>query len=139
MPRPLFPRGKSPLYPLDRRLGGPQSRSGRHGEVKILAPTGTRPAHSQSLYRLSYRGSDFKWLLDIFVVFEGTCRITILLNLPYVPTECPYHELCPFLHISSCDNNFGVKLAQLKALARIIMKLLFVAVLTMDDNNSNKY
>jgi hypothetical protein len=56
-PRPLYPRGKSPLYPLDRRLGGP------HGEVKILAPTGTRtptlgrPASRQSLYRLRYPGS----------------------------------------------------------------------------------
>jgi len=27
--RPLYPRGKSPLYPLDTRLRGPQSRSGR--------------------------------------------------------------------------------------------------------------
>jgi hypothetical protein len=25
-------QGKSPWYPLDRRLGGPQSRSGSHGE-----------------------------------------------------------------------------------------------------------
>jgi hypothetical protein len=25
----LYPQGKSPSYPLDRRLGGPQSRSGR--------------------------------------------------------------------------------------------------------------
>jgi hypothetical protein len=44
---------------LYRRLGGPQSRSGRHGEVKILDPTETqtRPARSQSLYRLRYPGS----------------------------------------------------------------------------------
>jgi hypothetical protein len=28
-------------YPLGRRLGGPQSRSGRHGEVNIFDPTGT--------------------------------------------------------------------------------------------------
>jgi hypothetical protein len=41
-PRPLYPRRKSPRYPLDRRLGGPQSRSGRRGEDKILVPTGTR-------------------------------------------------------------------------------------------------
>jgi hypothetical protein len=27
-PRPLYPPGKSPWYPLYRRLGGPQSRSG---------------------------------------------------------------------------------------------------------------
>jgi hypothetical protein len=33
-PRPLYPQGKSPWYPLDRRLGGPQSRSGRGGEEK---------------------------------------------------------------------------------------------------------
>jgi hypothetical protein len=30
--RPLYPREKSPLDPLDRRLGGPQSRSGRLAE-----------------------------------------------------------------------------------------------------------
>jgi hypothetical protein len=34
-PRPLYPQGKSLWYPLDRRLGGPQSRSGRGGEEKI--------------------------------------------------------------------------------------------------------
>jgi hypothetical protein len=28
------PPGKSPRYPLDRRLGGPQSRSGGGGEGK---------------------------------------------------------------------------------------------------------
>jgi hypothetical protein len=31
-----------PPYPLDMRLGRPQSRSGRHGEVNILVPSGTR-------------------------------------------------------------------------------------------------
>ncbi|PNF20161.1 hypothetical protein B7P43_G00613 [Cryptotermes secundus] len=51
--------GKSPRYPLDRRLGGPQKRSGRHRAEKILDPTVTRTptprsARSQSLYRLSY-------------------------------------------------------------------------------------
>jgi hypothetical protein len=29
--QPLWPRGKCPRYPLDRRLGGPQNRSGRYG------------------------------------------------------------------------------------------------------------
>jgi hypothetical protein len=31
-PRLLYPRGNSPRYPLDRKLDGPQSRSGRRGE-----------------------------------------------------------------------------------------------------------
>jgi hypothetical protein len=59
-----LPPGKSPRYPFYRRLGGPQSRSGRYGEVNISYPTGIRtlappgrPARSQSLYRLSYLGS----------------------------------------------------------------------------------
>jgi hypothetical protein len=38
-PQPLYPRGKSLRYQLDRRLGGPQSRFGRHGEEKILECT----------------------------------------------------------------------------------------------------
>jgi hypothetical protein len=32
--RPLYPQGKSLWYPLDRRLGGPQRRSGCGGEEK---------------------------------------------------------------------------------------------------------
>jgi len=37
-PWPLYPHVKSPWYPLDRRLGGPQSRSGRGGEEKNSQP-----------------------------------------------------------------------------------------------------
>jgi hypothetical protein len=46
------PRGQTPpRYPLDRRLGGPQSRSEGHGEEKILDPTGTRtPTPRSSSY-----------------------------------------------------------------------------------------
>jgi hypothetical protein len=47
-PLPLYPFGKSPLYALDKRLVGPQSRSGRYGEVKILDPTGTRTPTGRS-------------------------------------------------------------------------------------------
>jgi hypothetical protein len=34
----IFPRGKSPWYPLNRRLGGLQSWSGRVGEEKNSQP-----------------------------------------------------------------------------------------------------
>jgi hypothetical protein len=34
MPRPLYPQGKSPWYPLDTRVGGPHSQSGRGGAEK---------------------------------------------------------------------------------------------------------
>jgi hypothetical protein len=35
---PLYPQGKSPWYPLDSRLGGPQSRSGHSGEEENSQP-----------------------------------------------------------------------------------------------------
>ena len=50
-----LPLGKA-RYPLDKRLGGPQGRSGR--VWKISPPTGIRspdrPARNESLYRPNY-------------------------------------------------------------------------------------
>jgi len=37
-PGRFIPKGKSLWYALDRRLGGPQSRSGRGGEEKNSQP-----------------------------------------------------------------------------------------------------
>jgi hypothetical protein len=56
-PRRFTPRGKSPRYTLDRKLGGPQSRSGSCGSRKIFLLSGLelrpfgRPACSQSQSR----------------------------------------------------------------------------------------
>jgi hypothetical protein len=50
-----LPRGKSPQYPLYRRLGGPQSRSGRLEEEKILDTTGLE---LQLLGRVASRYTD---------------------------------------------------------------------------------
>jgi hypothetical protein len=54
-----LPQGKSPWYPLGKRLDGPQSRSGHGDEEKNSQPplrfetrSSDRPACSQSLYRL---------------------------------------------------------------------------------------
>jgi hypothetical protein len=41
-PRLLYSWGRSPRYPLDRRLRGPQSLSGRREEENSFAPTKTR-------------------------------------------------------------------------------------------------
>jgi hypothetical protein len=38
MLQPLYPQGRSLFYPLDRRLGGLQSRSGSGGEEKNSQP-----------------------------------------------------------------------------------------------------
>jgi hypothetical protein len=48
-PQPLYPQEKSTWYPLDRRLGGPQSRSGHGGEEKNSpAPAGNRTLELRS-------------------------------------------------------------------------------------------
>jgi hypothetical protein len=74
-PQPFYLRGKSPRDPLDRRLSGPQNRSGRRGEEKLLTLPGLeirplgRPVCSQPLYRLCYSGSSYSvhcaGLLDV--------------------------------------------------------------------------
>jgi hypothetical protein len=46
-----LPSGKEPPYPLRRRLGGPQIRSGRCGEKKNLAPIGNRSRAVQPVAR----------------------------------------------------------------------------------------
>jgi hypothetical protein len=44
-----LPPGKAPRYPMDRRLGGPQSWSGRRGVEKNLALPGIEPRPSVML------------------------------------------------------------------------------------------
>jgi hypothetical protein len=46
--RSLYPRGQNAEYPLDRRLGGPQGRSERQGEVRMLDLTRARNPTPQS-------------------------------------------------------------------------------------------
>jgi hypothetical protein len=49
-PWPLYPQGKSPWYPLDRRLGRPQSQSGRGSEEENSQPLlGLKPLIIQSI------------------------------------------------------------------------------------------
>jgi hypothetical protein len=45
-----LPPEKEPQYPLDRRLGGPKSRSARYGEVNIL--------DSRNMNEYEYRNSN---------------------------------------------------------------------------------
>jgi hypothetical protein len=83
-PLPLYPR-----YPFYRRLGGPQSRSERYGEVKIftlpgleLPPPPDCPARRQSLYQLTNPGSlriGIKTLGKTFVIKPGIVIIRVII------------------------------------------------------------
>jgi hypothetical protein len=55
-PAELYPRGKDPRYPLDRRLGGPQSLSEHRGYRKKPSPRpGIEPRKFCTQVSLSYR------------------------------------------------------------------------------------
>jgi hypothetical protein len=82
--RPLYLQGKSLRYPWDRRLGGPQSRSGRYGEVNILDPTGsqtpTPQSSSQYLLTILTELSRFKIDQDWNIKQEANLSQISLLN-----------------------------------------------------------
>jgi hypothetical protein len=84
-PRPPYPQGKSPCYPLDRGLGGPQSRSGRGGEEKnsqlppgIESQNPDRPARNPALNRLSYN-MDAYFNVYLGYVLHPT-NLTVIIN-----------------------------------------------------------
>jgi hypothetical protein len=73
-----------PRYPFSMRLGGPQSRSGRYGEVKIFDPTGTRTptplvvqpvALSTELSRLQYKMYEYTGPLSVQAQYSRSCSI----------------------------------------------------------------
>jgi hypothetical protein len=69
--RPLYPQGKSPWYPLDRRLGGPQSRSGRGGEKKTPQPLpGLEPPIIQPVAQ-RYSTETSQPVLNLAQCYEG--------------------------------------------------------------------
>jgi hypothetical protein len=100
MPLLLYPWGKSPWYPFDRRLGRPQSWSGWRGEEKILDPTRTRALTpcSQSLYWLRYPSScavllmifnDTWRIYDLLASNDATCIVhtAVTVQISYYPTD----------------------------------------------------
>jgi len=71
-PPPLYPHWNSLWYPLDRRLGGVQSRSGRDGEGKepvsllgIVQPCRQSPILSELSRLLSVPERVVRWMLFV--------------------------------------------------------------------------
>jgi hypothetical protein len=95
-PAALTP-GRSPWYPLDRRLGRPQSRSGRHGEVKILDSTGTRTPTSRS---------SSPWPVAITTALSAFILPYLFFLLQtYLSSQKPV--ISPFCCTSSCMSTLG--------------------------------
>jgi hypothetical protein len=69
----LYSQGESPWYQLDRRLGGPQSRSGHGGEEKNSQPLpGLEPPIIQPIAQCCT--TELSWL--VVLVFRGIKLMT---------------------------------------------------------------
>jgi hypothetical protein len=69
--RPLHLRGKSPWYPLDRRLGGSQSRSGCREEKNSQPLLGLEPPIIQPVAQ--HHTTELSWLLAHSYFTERRC------------------------------------------------------------------
>ena len=72
-PAALYPRGKT-RYPLYRRLGGPQGRSGRAWKSRPHRDsiTGPSSAVAQTLYRLSYWAQNIKPYVYLYISLNSS-------------------------------------------------------------------
>jgi hypothetical protein len=83
--RPIYPPGKSPWYSLDRKLGGPQSRSG-HGREKVfsLPMSGIEPRlwlHAQKSHeRMGEERSEIGWYIRTQYCRQGSLFVSYLIS-----------------------------------------------------------
>jgi hypothetical protein len=111
-PRAFYPRGKVPRYPLGRRLDGPQNRSGRRGEKKILDPTGTRTPTSSAVQPIASRYPDKhkRCAKNVLKVAKGAHTRSIKLrkivlrntSLPIHDQVNQHHTRSIMLHNTQC-------------------------------------
>jgi hypothetical protein len=90
MPQLLYPQGKGTWYPLDRRLGGPQSQSGCSGEEKNSQPLPRlKPPIIQSTAQ--HYTTELSWLLSRTSILLVSFHLFSKCKLPFCyiakPTE----------------------------------------------------
>jgi hypothetical protein len=94
-----LPTGKEhPLPPvlLNRSLGGPQSRPGRYGEVKILDLAGTRTPTPSVVQPVASQYTII--IIIIIIIIRISLKWESTTRLEYVSVTRSYHT---FSHVSS--------------------------------------
>jgi hypothetical protein len=76
--RKLYPRGKSPWYPVDRRMGGPQSRSGHGGdeEKSCHCPRPPPGSETQEKYAIPEAFTAVKIQVEVFWLVTA-CTVAV--------------------------------------------------------------
>jgi hypothetical protein len=93
-PRTLHSKGKGSWYPLNRRMGEPQIRSGRSGEensqpLPRLEPPIIQPVAQRYTTELSRYAHNFyiQIYLSIFVLYCLVCVFLVQQNVVYIDSE----------------------------------------------------
>jgi hypothetical protein len=107
-----LPPGKRPRYSFDRRLGGPQSRSGRYGEVKIFTLSGLEFPSPLVVQPVASRYTDWAIsLISILIIFSHIRErlpnglfpsgflTNILLEFLRISFICDYYGMCVHFYI----------------------------------------
>jgi hypothetical protein len=77
-PLPVYPQGKSPWYPLERRLAASQNHSGCVGEEKNSQP----PTRNQTLDLKEIWSEDFERFQLSEVMVHLWALVSMVMNLP---------------------------------------------------------
>jgi hypothetical protein len=105
-PRPLYPRGNCPRYPLDRRLGGPQSLSGHYRRENISCPCRELNFDSSAVQRVAC--SLYSNLLSCIIYFFTVVCILLHVNsLLTVFGFTVYATICQFFRYITCFDPKG--------------------------------
>jgi hypothetical protein len=119
-PRPHYLRGNHPRYPLDRRLGGPQSRYGRYGKEKNFAFAGNRALAFRSVVRCyadwAIPDSPFQLALTTSPLIQPTylkppINFVVRRNTETVHNKFPKHPFQFFPPTSSTSGARGSEVA----------------------------
>jgi hypothetical protein len=95
-PRQLYRQGKTPPYPLDRRLVGPQSRSGHGVEVKNSRLRDSDPDHPivQPVVSCCVHVIDVSHLCSFVLAFKAVLQLDYMWVYPKVSGLTAWSENC---------------------------------------------
>jgi hypothetical protein len=115
MPRPLYPWGKSPWYPLDRRLGGPQSHLDDVEKRKFFTLPGLELrtlGHLACIQCtvLKIVGHAFEWYIYSF------CKICIISITLFFSVSIFHFLFCMLVHFPCMCEYFAVYTPDVKKL-----------------------
>jgi hypothetical protein len=120
-PRPLYPQGKRLRYPLDMRLGGPQSRSGHDGEETIPSPRWESNPKTPIVQPVAQRYTDWDittallWLNHPNNIWWSVqvMKLLIMQSSPasrhFLPVRSKYSPQLPVLNIFNLCFSLSVK------------------------------